>query len=408
MVALNGYNMTTMQTMRWGAGDGRRAVVLVGLALALAVLSASCSRPNTSANKSRKSRAVPVTVAPVTQKDVPLELSTFGRARSKASVTIKAQVAQVILTVPFKEGQMVARGDLLFTLDSRPYEVALARARAALARDKVLSDQAQLELRRDGELLAKKMLAQEEYDKAKSGADAVVETLKADQSAIDAAQIDLDNCRITSPIDGRAGRVLVHAGNLVTANDVALVTINQIKPIDIFFSLPQAELDRVRAYQNKAELAVVATIPGEPDQPEKGSLTFIDNRVDDSNGTIEIGATFPNPDERLWPGRYVLVHLVLTVLHDAVVAPVRAVETGSAGQYVFVVKGGQTAELRAVKVARTVGDDAVIETGLQPGEHVVTDGQMQLEDGTTVEIGAGTAKATRPVAAATAGTGAAP
>ena len=351
---------------------------------------------------------MPVTVAAVVQKDVPLELDTFGRAQSKASVTIKAQIAQVIETVHFQEGQKISRGDLLFTLNNRSYEVALAHARAALARDKILCDSAQLEAARDAELLAKKMLAQEDYDKAKSAGDSLAETLKADQTVIDAAQIDLDNCRITSPIDGRAGKVLVHAGNLVTANDVPLVVINQIKPIDVFFSLPQAELDRVRAYQSNAELAVEATLPGRPDHPEKGPLTFIDNLVDASNGTIELGATFPNPDERLWPGRYVLVHLVLTVQHDATVAPLRAIVTGSSGQYVFVLKDGETVQQRAVKVARTLGDDAVIEAGLQTGEQVVTDGQLQLEDGTKVEIGSGGAKATPPVAATPASTGAAP
>jgi membrane fusion protein, multidrug efflux system len=383
--------MTRIRPKQWSRADGPPPVVLVCLALTVAMLSASCSKPNPSADKARKSRAVPVTVAPVIQKDVPLELDTFGRAQSKASVTIKAQVAQVIQAVHFQEGQKIARGDLLFTLDSRPYEVALAHARAALARDKVLSDDAQLEVRRDAELLAKKILAQEDYDKAKSAANALAETLKADQAAIDAAQIDVDNCRIASPIEGRAGKVLVHAGNLVTAKDIPLVMINQIKPIDVFFSLPQAQLDRVRAYQSKADLAVEATLPGEPERPEKGSLAFIDNRIDPSNGTIEIGATFPNPDERLWPGRYVLVHLMLTVQRNAIVAPLRAIETGSSGQYVFVVKQGQTAELRTVKMARTVGDDAVIEAGLQAGEQVVTDGQLQLEDGTKVEIGFGAA-----------------
>ncbi len=361
-------------------------LVLLSLALTVAMLGVSCSKPGSPASPSRPSRGVPVTVAPVVRKDMPLEMDTFGRAQSKASVTIKAQVTQLIQKVHFQEGQALARGDLLFTLNSRPYEAALAKARATLARDKILADDAQLAAQRNAELLAKKFLAQEDFDKARTAASALAETLKADQASIDAAQIDLDNCTITSPIDGRAGKSLVHAGNLVSANADSLVMINQIKPIDVFFSLPQAELDRIRAYRDKAELSVTAILPGEPDRPEKGALAFIDNRIDPGNGTIEMGATFPNPDERLWPGRYLLIHLLLTIQRDALVAPLRAIVTGSNGQYVFVVKKNQTAERRAVKVARTVGDDALIETGLQPGEQVVTDGQLQLENGTPVEI----------------------
>lgn len=377
----------------------------VWLVLTAVVLILSCSKSDPPTDKSRKSRTVPVIVAPVIQKDVPLELNTFGKAQSKANVTIKAKVTQIIESVHFKSGDKVSRGDLLFTLDSRPYAVALAHARATLSRDQVLAADAQLEVRRSKELIDKKMLAQEEYDKSKSAADALVEILKADQAAVDAAQINIDNCRITSPIDGRAGKVLVHAGNIATANDLPLVTINQITPIDVFFSLPQAEFDSVRAYHNKAELSVEVAIPGETEPPEKGYLTFIDNRIDTSNGTIEIGATFPNPDERLWPGRYVLVNLMLTLQRDAVVAPLSAIMTGSSGQYVFVVNQDQTVEMRVVTVARTAGDDAVIASGLKAGENVVTDGQLQLEEGTKVEISSGEAKAEVPVGATPSNTG---
>jgi membrane fusion protein, multidrug efflux system len=390
--------MAKIRTNQWSGSDCGPLAVLVWLVLTVMMLNASCSKTDPQTDKSSKNLAIPVTVAPVVQKDVPLEVDTFGKAQSKASVTIKAQVTQVIQAVHFNEGHKISRGDLLFTLDSRPYNAALTHARAALARDKILTADAQLEVRRDGELLSKKMFAQEDYDKAKSAADAFVETLKADQAAIDAAQIDVDHCTITSPIDGLAGKVLVHAGNLVTANDVPLVMINQIKPIDVFFSLPQSELDRVRSYQNKADLEVEVTLPDDPDHPMKGPLTFIDNLVDTGNGTIELGATFTNPDECLWPGRYVLVHLVLTVQHDAVVVPQRAIVNSSIGQSVFVVKSDQTVEQRTVQVARTRGGETVIAAGLQPGEHVVTDGQLQLEDGTRVEIKSGGTKAAPLVA----------
>lgn len=362
-------------------------VIFAGLMLTIAVSCASCGKAKAAAPAESKkaSRAVPVTVASVTLKDVPLELNTFGRAQAKATVAIKAQVDQVIQTVHFQQGQRISRGDLLFTLDSRPYQVALERAKAALSRDQVMADNARQDALRDRSLLSEKVLAAQEYDKAKAAADALAETLKADRAAIGAAQIDLNNCRICSPIDGRVGKLLVQAGNLVKANDAPLVVINQIDPIDVYFSLPQAELDRLRIYQAQGDLSVEATLPGDPSHPAKGRLTFIDNGVNTDNGTIEVAASFANPNEHFWPGRYVLVHLVFTVQHGATVAPVRAIQTGSTGKYVFVVKDDRTVEMRPVKVARIQGDNSVIEAGLRPGEHVVTDGQMQLEDGTKVE-----------------------
>ena len=382
--------MASIRTPSGSIEGSGPAAILLGLALLALAPSLAC-RPDASADGSRKGRAVPVTVAQVLQKDVPLELDTFGTAQSKASVTIKAQVAQVIQSVNFKEGDRIGRGSLLFTLDNRPFKAALEQARAALARDRALAAGAQLDLKRASDLLAHRILAQADYDKTRMTADALVETLKVDQAAVDAAQIDLENCRIVSPIDGRAGKVLVHAGNLVTANDLALVVINQVQPMEVFFSLPQGELDRIRSYQRQAELEVGVTTPDDPGHPIKGPLTFIDNLVDVSTGTIQMGATLANPDERLWPGRYVLVHLTLTVQRGAVVVPRRAIVTGSIGQYVFVVKDGQKVEQRTVKVDRTRGDEAVVASGLRAGERVVTDGQMQLEDGTRIEVSAGVA-----------------
>jgi membrane fusion protein, multidrug efflux system len=378
--------MAKIQANQRAGSDQRLSAFLPVLVLTFIILNSSCSKPGSSTDPSGNSRGIPVRVAPVILKDVPLALDTFGKAQSKASVTIKARVTQVLESVHFKDGQRVSRGDLMFTLDSRPYEVALTQARAALARNKILAANAQLEVHRDLELLNKKMFSREDYDKAKADSDALVETLKSDQAAIEAARIDVDHCRITSPIDGLAGKVLVHAGNLVTANEVPLVTINQIKPMDVFFSLPQSELDRVRSYQSKGDLEVEATIPDDPDHPMKGTLTFIDNLVDAKNGTIELGATFANPDESLWPGRYVIIHLILTVQQDAMVVPHRAIVNSSMGQTVFVVKGDGTVEQRSVQVARTSGDDTVITAGLRSGERVVTDGQLQLEDGVRVEI----------------------
>lgn len=385
--------MVTIRTNRCVIANDPPRTVLLWFVMIVVALCASCSKSGSSAEASRAKRTVPVTVALVVQKDVPLEVDTFGMAQSKASVTVNAKVSQVIHAVHFKEGDRIARGALLFTLDSQSYRVVLEKARAALARDRILAAGARVDMGRATQLLEGGMLSQADYDKIKTNADALAETLKADQAAIDAAQIDVDNCRITSPIDGRAGKVLVHAGNLAVANNLPLVVINQIKPMAVFFSLPQAELDRIRSYQGKAELEVEVTIPDDPGHPMKGHLTFVDNLVDTSNGTIELGATLPNQDERLWPGRYVRVHLVLTIQRDAVVVPRQAVMTSVLGQSVFVLKKDRTVVQRAVKVERTRGDDTVISAGLETGELVVTDGQLQLEEGTRVELGSGAAGA---------------
>ena len=369
----------------------RPAPVLRRLAPAALALGLACARGGAPPDPARKARAVPVTVAAAVLQDVPLDVDTFGTAQSKASVTIRSQVAQVIEAVHFQEGDAIARGGLLFTLDSRPARVALEQARATLARDRTLAAGARLDLGRAADLLEHQMLAQADYDRTRTAAEALAETLKVDQGAVAAAQIELDNCRIVSPIAGRAGKVLVHAGNLVPAKDLPLVVINQVKPMDVFFSLPQAELDRVRAFQRKAALEVGVATPDDPGRLSRGRLNFIDNLVDASNGTIQLGATLANQDERFWPGRYVQVHLTLAVQRGALVVPRRALVTGSLGQSVFVVKSDRRVEQRPVRVERTRGEAAVIAGGLKAGEQVVTDGQMQLEDGTPVEVSAAAA-----------------
>ena len=358
----------------------------VGL-LAGVLLTTSCTKGKDPVPaKTGGKRAVPVTAAPAVRKDVPLELITFGTVQAQASVAIKSQVSGILRKVHFEKGRAVASGDLLFTIESRAFEVALDQARATLARDKVQTVNAVQEAERIKALLAKSVAAQADVDKAVAIAAALAETIKADEAAIASLQLDLDHCRIVSPIAGRAGNLMVTAGNLIKADDVALVVINQISPIEVFFAIPQRDLDRVRANMALGGLAVEAAIPGELDRPEKGHLTFIDNAVDATSGTLQLGAVFPNENERLWPGRYVRVRLFLTMQKGVVAVPSRAVQTGSDGQFVFVVKADQTVTLRPVTVGRSNGDDAVIDHGLQPDEIVVTDGHLQLSDGTKVEI----------------------
>ncbi len=374
----------------WGRtwiGTTTRAGIAAA-ALTVAALGVSCAKSAGPAPaKSGKARAaVPVTVALAVTKAVPTELETFGTVQAVASVAIKSQVSERLKQVHFAKGQQIAPGDLLFSVETRPFEVALQQAQATLGRDRVQAAHAVVEAGRLQALVAKNVAAQTDVDKANAEAAALAETVKADEAAIAALQLDLDHCRILSPIAGRAGNLMVTAGNLVKANDVPLVVINQISPIDVFFAIPQRHLAAVRTFMAQGELPAKAMLPGDPDHPETGHLTFIDNAVDTNTGTIQLGATFANAAERLWPGQYVRVRLVLTVRADATVVPARAVQTGTDGQYVFVLQPDQTVAIRPIKTGPTRGDDAVIDDGVRPGEQVVTDGHLQLIDGTKVDV----------------------
>ena len=346
---------------------------------------------------------MPVKTAVAVKADVPLVLDAFGTVQPVAQVAVKSQVSEVLRKVHFEPGDKVERGALLFTIDSRPVSIALQRANATLAKDKIQAANLKADADRARTLVGRQMTAQTDADKAIAAEQAMFETVKADAAAVAALQVDLDHCRVTAPIAGRAGNVLVDAGNLVQANGETLVELKQISPIRVFFSVPQAQLEAIRTWQARGALEVDATLPHAPDRPEgvdraelseRGQLTFINNTVDPTTGTIQLAATFENADEHLWPGRYVRVQLRLTVQSGALVVPARAVvESGSEGAYVFVIQGGaqggasdaRTAAMRKVKIDRASGDDVVVASGLSAGDVVVIDGQAQLEDGTKVE-----------------------
>ena len=339
---------------------------------------------------------------------MPVELRTFGTAATSSSVAVKAQVDEVVKTVHFHKGQKVSKGDLLFTIDPRPFEAALKQAQANLARDAAQANNAKADAARVEELSRKGVAAPSEHDKSRAEADALAAGVQADEAAVENARLVLEHCYIRSAIDGRAGDVFVTEGNLVKANDVTLAVINQISPIDVFFSVPQDDLPIVKRYMAQGEMKVLATIPGEEADTEEGELAFLDNAVDKTTGTVMLGATFGNSRERLWPGQYVQVKLTLTVQEDAVVVPARAVQTGQNGKYVYVIREGGTAELCPVSVDRAVGEEAVIRSGLQPGQRVVTDGQLRLVQGARVEVKAdsGAAVSSQPAGRPTAPQGA--
>jgi multidrug efflux system membrane fusion protein len=274
----------------------------------------------------------------------------------------------------------------LFKIDARPYVAALKQAEAALARDLAQAKNAEEQAKRYAVLVQKDYVSKDQYDQLRANADALAATIEADRANVENSRLQLEYCTIKSPINGRAGTVLVNNGNVIKANDIAMTTINQIVPTYVTFSVPEQNLSDIKKYTAMKELKVEAIIPGDDKRPVLGELTFIDNAVDKTTGTIILKGTFPNTDRRLWPGQFVNVVLTLTTQRNAVVMPATALQAGQQGQYVFVVKPDQTVESRPVAVAWSYGDLAVVAQGVKPGEKVVTDGQLNLVSGVSVEL----------------------
>ncbi len=366
---------------------GRRiASPLLALPLLLG-LAAGCSGGQDGAGKAGpavQAPAVPVTIGRVDREQVPVQVHGIGTVASRSTVQVKAQVGGEITEVHFREGEDVKKGQALFTIDPRPYRAAVQQAEAALARDRAMAENAARDVERYAGLVKKDYVTQEQYEQIRTDAASKKATVAADDAALDRAKLELSWTTITSPVTGRTGQLLVHGGNVIKANDLALVVIQQIEPVDVSFSVPQTFLDEIRARSAAGTLAVRATPSG--GEAHQGELSFIDNAVDPSTGTIQLKATFPNHDRALWPGQFANVTLDLATENDAVVAPAAAIQTGQQGDYVFVVGEDQTVSSRPVRVGRTIGDKAVIAEGLQPGETVVTDGQLRLAPGTRIEV----------------------
>jgi multidrug efflux system membrane fusion protein len=360
------------------------------------LLLAACNKQQ----QAPQNTGVPVTVAKVKLKNVPLNLHAIGNVEPIHSVTVRPQVGGVLQRVGFSEGQEVKKGDLLFEIDSRPMQAALAQAEALLARDRANQRDAESTARRYAALVKKEYVTQQQAENAEAQALALKAALAADEAAVQNAKLNLAYAQIRAPVSGRTGSVLMHAGNLLKANDDKLVVIDQLQPIYVSFSVPEQMLPQVRARGAASKLAVEAApvlrdSSGPPEQKasgaikgetQTGTLSFVDNAVDMQTGQIRLKATFANLDETLWPGQFVDVTLTLGEQQGAVVAPAEAVQRGQNGEYVFVVKGDHTVESRAVTVSRSDQHEAVIEKGLQAGETVVTDGQLRLQQGSKVQI----------------------
>lgn len=330
---------------------------------------------------------VPVTVMEVTARTVPLEIRNIGNVEPYATVGIKSRIAGQLVKVNFIEGQDVKEGDLLFVIDPRPYEGALRRAEADLARDQALAVKARNDYRRYAELVKNQLISQQEFEQAKSTAESLEATVKAHQVMIQNARLNLSYCYIRAPISGRTGNLLAHQGNMIKENaDTPMVVINQIQPIYVAFAVPENQLPALRKYLARGEVRVEAVIPSEPDQHESGVLTFINNTVDQATGTILCKATFPNPGRRLWPGLFVNVVVKLAEEPGVVAVPSQALQTGQQGQFVWVVTPAGTAEVRPVEVGRSLNNEVVVQKGLNPGERVVLEGHLRLTPGARVEI----------------------
>jgi multidrug efflux system membrane fusion protein len=357
---------------------------------------------------------VPVTVARVSQKNVPVEIQVIGNVEAYSTISVKAQVTGQLTAVNFHEGDFVKKDDPLFSIDPRPLEAALNQAQANVAKDEAVLGQVQANMARDSasakyaeaqatryaELFKSGIISKDQAEQVRANADAVAQAVNADKAAIESARASIGASRATvenarvqlgfttikSPISGRTGNLTVKQGNVVTANNMEMMTINQVEPIYVTFAVPEAQLTAVKKYMAVGKLAVRVRPQDDPGGEETGVLTFVDNAVDMTTGTIKLKATFPNGDHKLWPGEFVRVVLRLTTQQNAVVVPNEAVQTGQNGSFVYVVKPDRIVDQRPVTTGARVDQDMVIDSGLEPGETVVTEGQLRLAPGSRVMV----------------------
>jgi len=364
------------------------------LVTAIALAASGCSAGGEAAAPAKsggrggqQAATVPVTVASVEQKSMPVDINVIGTSEPYSTVQVRAQVTGELTSVNFKEGDDVKKGQVLFTLDRRPLEAAVEQAQANLAKDQAQAVNARAQAVRYQDLLKRGIATHEQSDQMVSNAAALEAAVAADRAALDSAKVQLAYATITAPISGRTGALMVHAGNLVRAADTtSLVVINQVSPLYVSFGVPEAQLSELKRYMSRGSLGVQAVPPNDQGAPSKGTITFIDNTVDPTTGTIKVKGTFQNQDRRLWPGQFVNVSVRLTTEANATVVPAVAVQTGQQGSYVFVVKDDKTVDMRTVRVERVANSEAVIGDGVKPGETIVTDGQLLLVPGSRISV----------------------
>jgi membrane fusion protein, multidrug efflux system len=341
-------------------------------------------------------------------------VQVIGNVEAYSTISVKAQVTGQLNDVAFHEGDFVKKGELLFTIDQRPLEAALNQSQANVAKDEAALGQAQANLARDRaqaryaeaqatryqQLFDQKIISRDQAEQLRANADAVAQAVQADLATIESmkasigasraqvenAKVQLGYTKIYSPITGRTGNLTVKQGNVVTANNMEMMTINQVEPIYVTFAVPESQLTAIKTYMAQGKLPVRVKPQDDESSEEVGTLTFVDNTVDMTTGTIKLKGTFPNSDHKLWPGEFVRVILKLTTQRDAITVPNEAVQTGQAGSFVYVVKEDRSVESRPVKVGARVENDMVIDSGLEAGETVVTEGQLRLAPGSKVVV----------------------
>ena len=350
------------------------------------MIAAGCTNKG-GANPAMTMPPVPVLAAKVEQRDVPNQLREIGTVEAFESIAIKAQVEGVLDAVAFKEGDFVTRGQLLFRIDPRPFAAALGQAVANQARDQADANLARTDEQRFAFMLKEGVGSREQYDQAYAKAASMEATVAADRAAVESARLNLQYAEIRSPIDGRTGKLQAHAGDLIKADaDNPIVTIARVEPIYVDFSIPEKDLAQVRQSMALHQLEVDATIPGDPGPPEHGVLSFVDNSVDATTGTILLKGLFQNENRRLWPGQFVNATLTLALIQQALLVPSEAIQTGQAGPFVYVVGRDMKVEARPVVPGAVSETDTVIRRGLKAGETVVTDGQLRLVPRAAVRI----------------------
>jgi multidrug efflux system membrane fusion protein len=337
-----------------------------------------------------------VTTATVVTKSMPVEIGVIGSAEPFSTVSIRSQTTGQLTSVNFTEGQEVTKGQLLFSLDRRPLEAAVEQAQANLTRDEAQATNAAAMAKRYQDLADRGIAAREQADTSRASLAALNATVAADKAALENAKVQLEYATINAPLTGQTGALMVHEGNLVRANDsTPLVVINQIMPIQVAFSIPEARLAELKRFMARGALRVLASPPNDDRPAAVGRIAFVDNAVDQATGTIKVKGTFPNSDRRLWPGQYVNVTVELTTDRDATVVSSAAVQAGQQGPFVFVVKPDSTVEMRNVVVTRNAAAETIIASGLEPGETVVTDGQLRLVPGSRISVKGQGADSTR-------------
>ena len=359
---------------------------LLILMFSSAMMFAGCAKKDPAAMK-RPPAAVTV-VAAVTR-DVPVYLDEVGRCVAREVVSVQPEVSGRITEIHFTDGADLKKGDVLFTIDPRPFQAQVDAAAASLAQSKAALDLARIQFARVQDLIESRAIARQDYDTRKNAVDVGEAQVKQNEAALESARLNLEYTSIRSPIDGRAGHRLVDAGNVVTANNTPLLSIERLDPIYADFTVTENDFSTVQHNVEKQALRVEVRLPEEPDKPVVGQLTFLDNTVQSSSGTVMLRATAPNTGHRLWPGQFVNVRLVLATLPGAVLVPAEAPEDSAKGAFVYVVTQDSTAELRPVKLGQRQGDLIVVEQGLKPGERVIINGQIGVIPGGKVRVDTG-------------------